>query len=345
VPADALDELLAGLGVELGVLAAPMAGGPGTVELAIAAARAGSLGFLAAGYKTPEAIAGEIAEVRAAGVPFAVNLFAPNPLPVDRGEFARYRDELRRDADALGVELDASPHEDDDSWREKVDLLLAEPPPLVSFTFGVPPREDLHALRAAGSVLLQTVTSPPEALAAAEAGADALAVQSAAAGGHWGTFTPADPPPSKPLAELLAAIAAQTPLPVLAAGGIGTRQDVSAALAAGARAALVGTALMLAPEAGTVAAHRAAFAAYSETTVTRAFTGRPARGLRNSFIDRHGASAPLGYPALHHLTGPIRRAAAAAGDPELLHLWAGTGFGAAREQPAGEILRSLSGAW
>lgn len=344
MPADALDELLGGLGVQLPVLAAPMAGGPGTVELAIAAARAGSLGFVAAGYKTPAALAGEIALAGAAGVPFAVNLFAPNPVPVDPAAFARYRDELRADAAAVAVQLDASPREDDDSWRAKIDVLLADPPPLVSFTFGLPPRDDLAALRAAGSVLVQTVTSPQEAAAASDAGVDALAVQSVEAGGHWGTFSPADPPAPRRLPELLAAVAAQSPLPLLAAGGIGTSRDVAAALAAGARAVLAGTALMLSPEAGTAGAHRAALAdpGSPETTLTRAFTGRPARGLRNGFVARHERSAPLGYPAIHHLTAPIRRAAAAAGEAGLLHLWAGTGFHAARDASAGEILRGLA---
>ncbi len=192
---------------------------------------------------------------------------------------------------------------------------------------------------------MQGVTSPAEAGAAAEAGVDALAVQSAAAGGHWGTFTPGQPPEQIALAALTAAVAARTSLPLIAAGGIAGPADVGDALRAGADAALAGTALLLADEAATVPAHRAALVdeARSGTVLTRAFTGRPARGLRNRFIERHEREAPLGYPAIHHLTAPIRRAAAAQGDPERLHLWAGTGFAAARAQPTGEILRRLSG--
>jgi nitronate monooxygenase len=346
MPPGALEELLAGLGVELPVLAAPMAGGPGSAALVAAAARAGSLGFVAGGYKQPEMLAAELAEMRAAGVPFAVNLFAPNPLPVDRDEFRRYADSLRGEADRFGLMLDGEhPQEDDDWWSEKLGLLLAEPPPLVSFTFGIPPRKDLEALREAGSLLVQTVTSPAEALAAAEAGVDALAVQSIDAGGHWGTLTPREPPAALSLPELIGAVAAQSSLPVIASGGIATPGEVSAALLAGARAVMVGTALLLADEAATVAAHRRALRdpARTETVVTRAFTGRPARGLRNGFIERHSSQAPLGYPAIHHLTSPLRRAAAAAGEPELLHLWAGTGFRQVSERPAGEILRELSG--
>ncbi len=337
--------LLGALGVELPVLAAPLAGGPGSPELVIAAGRSGSLGFLGAGYKQPEAMAAEVAAVRAAGVPFGVNLFAPNPLPVDGEAFGRYAEELRPEAEAVGAPVDAAPREDDDWWHEKVAALLADTPPLVSFTFGIPPREDLRALRAAGALLVQGVTSVAEADAAVDAGVDALAVQSAAAGGHWGTLTPREPPAPLPLDELTAAIAARTELPLIAAGGIAAAQDVVSALGAGADAVMAGTALMLAEEAGTAPAHRAALAdpGRAGTVQTRAFTGRPARGLRNGFIERHESGAPLGYPAIHHLTAPLRRAAAARGDAERLHLWAGTGFRAARAQPAAEILLGLAG--
>jgi nitronate monooxygenase len=346
VSADALTELLSGLGVEMPVLAAPMAGGPGTPALAIAAARAGSLGFLAGGYKSASALAGEIDEVRAAGVPFGVNLFAPSPVPVERAAFSAYGREIAPEAERLGVSLNyAEPVEDDDGWPEKLALLLEDPPPLVSFTFGVPSPGEVEELRSAGALVVQTVTSPGEAQVAAEAGVDALAVQAGAAGGHWGTLTPGEPPPAPPLPDLLAAVAACSDLPLIAAGGIATPTDVFAALLAGASAAMVGTALLLAEEAGTVPAHRAALREPDrETVVTRAFTGRPARGLRNGFIERYEQGAPLGYPAVHYLTAPMRRVAARAGEPELLHLWAGTGFRSAREAPAAEILRELAGA-
>jgi NAD(P)H-dependent flavin oxidoreductase YrpB (nitropropane dioxygenase family) len=346
VPRAARGKLLGALGIELPVLAAPMAGGPGSPELVIAAGRAGSLGFLGAGYKTAEAMAAEIATVRAAGVPFGVNLFVPNALPVEREAFRRYAETLRGDFDAVGVDLaSVAPREDEDSWREKLDVLAVDAPAVVSFTFGIPGREDLAALRDSGAILVQGVTSPEEADAAVGAGLDALAVQSSEAGGHWGTLTPREPPPVMPLGELTAAIAARTELPLIAAGGVAGPDQVARALAAGADAVMVGTALLLAEEAATAPVHRDALVdpERRKTVLTRAFTGRPARGLRNGFIDRHEPDAPLGYPAIHYLTAPMRRAAAAKGDPERLHLWAGTGFRAARAQPAGEILRGLAG--
>ena len=334
---------------DLPVLAAPMAGGPGTPDLVAAAADAGSMGFLAAGYKTPAAVAAEIAALD--GVRFGVNLFAPNPLPVDPAEFRAYADLLAPEADRYGIALPAVPVEDPpgdaDGWHDKLDVLRAHPVAVVSFAFGIPPAADLAALRATGAALVQTVTSAAEARAAAEAGMDALVVQSAAAGGHSGTLTPRAPVPELPLPELVAAVRAAVDLPLVATGGIGTAADAAAALAAGAAAVAVGTALLRCPEAGTSATHRAALADPARTggTVrTRAFTGRPARALRNEFTDRYTEPAPYGYPALHHLTSPMRKAAAAAGDPERVHLWAGTGYRHATEEPAAAILTRLANA-
>jgi NAD(P)H-dependent flavin oxidoreductase YrpB (nitropropane dioxygenase family) len=335
------------LGTDMPVMAAPMAGGPTTPRLVTAAAQAGSLGFLAGGYKTPDALAEEIAKVRSDGVSFGVNLFAPNPVPVDPEAFRRYARAIDPEARAYGIDLDqraAAIVENDDHWRDKVDLLLAAPVPVVSFTFGIPGAAVVAALRDAGSLVIQTVTSPAEALLAAEAGADALAVQASAAGAHSGTITPQAIPAPVPLTDLLGQVRQAVSLPLIAAGGIATPAGVGEALGAGAVAVMVGTVLLRSDEAGTSAPHRAALAdpARLETVVTRAFTGRPARGLRNAFTDRYSELAPLGYPALHYLTSPIRKAAAAANDPERINLWAGTGFRHATAEPVARILRRLA---
>jgi len=343
---DPVSSALAGLGCALPVLAAPMAGGPGTQALVTAAAAAGGLGFLAAGYKPPEAVAAELAGMRAAGVPFAINLFAPNPVPVERAAFRRYATAISAEGRRYGLDLaGAEPAEDDDHWADKIDLLLADPVPVVSFTFGLPDRAVITALRRAGTLVALTVTCAAEAHRAAEAGADLLVAQAAAAGGHWGTLTPDQLPPALPAADLVAQVRRSVPVPCIAAGGLATPADVAAVLRAGAAAAMVGTVLLRAAEAGTSAVHRAALAdpARTRTVLTRAFTGRPARGLENRFTDRYGALAPSGYPAVHHLTSPLRRAAAAAGDPELVHLWAGAGWRQATDEPAGQILARLAG--
>ncbi len=333
------------LGVDGPVVAAPMAGGPTTTELTSAAGAAGAFAFLAAGYRTAEATAHEIAIARTTGLPFGVNVFVPTPVPVAEAEFRRYAARIAAEGAPYGLDLAAATRvEDDDHWAAKIDLLVHDPVPVVSFTFGLPPATVVRDLQRAGSRVLVTVTDPAEAGAAADLGVDGLVAQSAQAGGHFGTFTPDRPPPDRPLPELVGLIVGRTGLPVLAAGGVAGGPDVRSALAAGATGVLVGTLLLRADESGASRTHRDALAdpGRNRTVVTRAFTGRPARALRNDFIDRHDAQAPLGYPALHHLTRPLRTAAARAGDADRLHLWAGTGWRAARAAPAAEIITELT---
>jgi nitronate monooxygenase len=315
------------------IVVAPMAGGPTTAGLVIAAGRAGALGFLAAGYKTPEAMAAEITAMRAATPePFGVNLFVPGEPYRDATALAGYLDTL---GPGLG---DAS--WDDDGFDGKIAALLADPPAVISFTFGCPPRGVIRALQDAGSAVAVTVTSPAEAGLAAEAGADALCVQGYEAGAHRGTFGNDDAPGrDRDLLSLIGEVAAVTGLPQVAAGGIMGPRQVRAVLAAGAAAAQCGTAFLRSPESGAHPLHKAALAdpRYTSTTVTRAFSGRPARGLVNEFIIEH-ADAPPAYPEINNATRPLRAAAAAR-----MSLWAGQGYRLAAELPAAEIVDRLRG--
>lgn len=328
----------------LPIIAAPMAGGPSTIALARAVADAGGFPFLPAGYKTPGALEDEITQMRATGAPFGVNLFVPSPPLTDRTGYDTYVAELAPEAERQGVELPGEPITDDDHWDAKLALLREDPVPLVSFTFGLPPAAVLASLRACGSRTLVTVTTPAEALAATAQGADGLVVQGPDAGGHSAIHDPTRTPQPITLPELLRQVQEVTGLPLIAAGGINGPAAVQAALDAGATAVAVGTLLLRTPEAGTSAIHRAALAdpQFTRTAITRAFTGRPARALMNGFIAAHGAAAPTGYPAVHHLTKPLRSAAAASGDAHGVHLWAGTGWRSAREASAREVIRSLA---
>jgi NAD(P)H-dependent flavin oxidoreductase YrpB (nitropropane dioxygenase family) len=322
-----------------------MAGGPSTPALVIAAARAGGLGFLAGGYKTAQALAGQMHFLREEGVGFGVNLFVPRPVPVAADAYRRYARQMQEEADRYGLALPhEEPLEDDDHWPDKIDLLLSAPVPCVSFTFGIPDREVVQALRRAGSTVLQSVTTADEARRAMRSGADALIVQAPAAGGHSATLSPALLPAPVRLPDLIAQVRRAVPLPIVATGGIATAADVAEALCAGAEAAMVGTVLVRTQESGASAPHKAALAdpAFTSTIVTRAFTGRPARALRNYFTDRYEHIAPAGYPALHHLTSPLRKAATAVGDTRLIHLWAGTGYREARAEPAAVTFARLA---
>ena len=336
-------EPLAGL-TQRPVVVAPMAGGPSTPGLVIAAAGAGALGFLAAGYKTAATMRSEMDAVLAGtGGPFGVNVFVPGTPAADRAALTRYLAELEPDAAALGVQPGA-PDWDDDDWDAKLAALLADPPAVVSFTFGCPDEGVIAALRAAGSQVWVTVTAPEEAAAAAARGADGLCVQGPEAGAHRGTFSAPASPPAVPLHGLLGDVAAVAGLPLIAAGGIMSRQDVRDALAAGAAAVQCGTAFLRCPESGAQPLHKAALAdpAFTATAVTRAFTGRPARGLVNRFMLDH-PDAPAAYPEVHFATRPLRAAAAAAGDTGRMNLWAGEGYRAATARPAAEIVELLSG--
>jgi NAD(P)H-dependent flavin oxidoreductase YrpB (nitropropane dioxygenase family) len=336
---------LTNLGLSIPVIAAPMAGGATTPAMVIAAARAGGLGLLAAGYKTPESLQVQISAVQSESIPFGVNVFAPNPVPITVESYRAYAAAVQREADRFDLSLPTEPIDDDDAFGAKIDVLLSTPVPLVSFTFGIPADDVIRALQKTGTTVVQTVTSAREAELAAAAGVDMLAVQASVAGGHSGTLTPDHTPDPIPITDLITQVTSRVSLPVIAAGGLATPDDVAAALRAGAQAAAVGTVLLRADESGASAVHQAALAdpARTETVMTRAFTGRPARGLRNAFIDGYEAIAPLGYPAIHHLTSPLRKAAAAAGEADLVHLWAGTGFRHARRESTAAILAHLAG--
>jgi nitronate monooxygenase len=197
---------------------------------------------------------------------------------------------------------------------------------------------------ALGMLLFNTVTSAYEAGIALAAGADGLIVQGPNAGGHRGTFAPDMDPGTESLHELLARIRRSArDVPLIAAGGLGTTEDVAAVINRGAVAAQVGTALLLSDEAGTHAAHRAALQhpEFVSTVVTRAFSGRYARGLENDFTRLFNDVAPLGYPEVNQMTSPIRKASAALDDPHGTNLWAGTAYRAARTGPAKDIVKTL----
>lgn len=323
------------------IVQAPLAGGPSTPALAAAVSEAGGLGFLAAGYKRVEDVAEEIAAVRAATRrPFGLNLFAPAGQPADAAAVAPYVAALRAEAERHGVTL-GEPRHDDDGWEQKLALVHELRPDVVSFTFGCPAGEQVAALHDSGIAAWVTVTTPGEARAAAAAGADALVVQGSEAGGHRGTFDDAAPAAIGLLA-LLQLVPAAVELPLVAAGGVMNGAGVAAALAAGARAVQLGSAFMLTPEAGTSAPHRAALAEPGETALTRAFSGRTARGIVNRFLTEHDHAAPSAYPEVHHVTAPLRAAARERGDADALNLWAGQAHELAQPLPAGDIVRRLA---
>jgi nitronate monooxygenase len=324
------------------IVQAPLAGGPSTPELTAAVSGAGGLGFLAAGYKSPDAVRVDIARTRELTAElFGVNLFFLTESRVDSGKLSAYARRLEPEARRYGIEL-GEPRFEDDALEAKLKLVLDERVPIASFTFGCPPPEVVERLHERAIAVWVTVTEVEEALVAARDGADALIVQGVEAGGHRGSFEDSDGRGELALLPLLRLVARAVDLPLVASGGIADGAGVAAALAAGARAAQIGTGFLLCPEAATSPAHRDALARPGRTALTRAFTGRRARGIVNRLLRDYEAHAPAAYPHVHHLTSPLRAAAREAGDAETINLWAGQTYSLAEELPAAELIRRWS---
>lgn len=324
-----------------------MAGGASSPQLVAAVSEAGGLGFLAAGYKTADGMYHEIKQLRGlTGQPFGVNLFMPQPALADPSAVEVYRHQLAGEAAWYETPLGDPDAGGDDGYEAKLAILLEDPVPAVSFTFGCPTRDTLDAFAGVGTYTLVTVTTPEEAQTAQWAGADAVCVQGVEAGGHQSTHR--DDPQTDGagigLLSLVAQVRETVQIPIVATGGLMRGSQIAAVLAAGAEAAQLGTAFLACPESGASPLHKQALTnpLFVRTALTRAFSGRPARGLVNRFMREHGPYAPAAYPQVHYLTAGLRKAAAKAGDAQGMALWAGQGHRMARELPAGRLVRLLA---
>ena len=322
-----------------------MAGGPNTAALAAAVANAGGLGSFGFAYHTPERIAADLAAARAltAG-PLNANFFVFRPVA------APAPDEVGRAVAALaalpgsGGLRPAAPvppfFPDLGAQLEPVWQLRPE---VLTFHFGLPPAGIIERAHALGITVGATATRTAEARAIAAAGADFIVAQGAEAGGHCGVFVPGEPGEWLPVRELVRGLRRATELPVVAAGGLMSGADIRAVLDAGAEAAQLGTAFLATTESGATAAHRRYLLKEHArgTVLTRAFSGRYARGIRNAFTE-HMAGAPLlGFPLQNTLTGPLRRAAVERDDGEYQSLWAGEHYARCRAGGARELVRQL----
>ncbi|SIT10417.1 NAD(P)H-dependent flavin oxidoreductase [Paracoccus saliphilus] len=324
------------------LIQAPMAG-VSTPELAAAVSEAGALGSVALGALDTARAQDAISRTRAlTGRPFAVNLFCHRPAHRDHARemawLERLRPEFRR--------FDSTPPdhltEIYQSFRANpamLDMLVEARPAAISFHFGLPEPDQLQALRATGAVLLATATSEAEGRAIADAGLDGIVAQGWQAGGHRGSFDPElgdEQLETLPLTRQLTGLG----LPVIAAGGIMTREDARQAIQAGAIAVQCGTAFLLAPEAATSAAHHAALSS-GKTVMTRAISGRPARGMENLFTAIDGTDA-ADYPVAYDAGKALNAAALAAGETGYGAFWAGTGAASAIARPAAETVAAIS---
>jgi nitronate monooxygenase len=326
------------------IIQAPMGGGPSTPRLAAAVSNAGGLGFLAGGYLAPEQLAEDIRRTRAlTEEPFGVNLFAGGYHRRSDRDAAPILEILAEVHRELGLPAPSMPDLRPDPFRAQLDVVLAERPAYFSFTFGIPSAEAMAQLREAGIVVLGTATTAHEGVLLERAGVDAVIAQGGEAGAHRGSF--AGEWALVPTLDLVRELARHLRVPIIASGGIMNGAGIARALRAGASAVQMGTAFLLCDEAGTSAPYRDALrhARGDETVVTRAYSGRRARGIGNTFIDRVGERDEriLPYPIQNSLTRPMRAAAAAQGKSDYLSLWAGTGVEQIRAMPAAELVATL----
>jgi nitronate monooxygenase len=341
----ATNEFLHRLGIAHPILLAPMAGSGGTPELAAAVSNAGGLGAWGGAYAKPEEIAAAIRRIRSlTDRPFNINLFAGG-YETDRKIDPQPMLEIMSEAHAkLGLPPPELPPVPCNPFDEQLEAVLEECPPIFSFTFGIPSSAQIAALKKRGIAISGSATTVEEARRLAQAGVDAIVAQGAEAGAHRGTFAAAFEESMVPLATLVRGICGITALPVIASGGLMDGRDIAAARKLGAAAVQLGTAFLPCPESGApVVYKRALLGATKDTTViTRAYSGRPARGLSNRFIAMVSGKEHciLPFRQQNDLTRPMRNASGQQGVADYVSLWAGQGVTRSREMPAAALVKT-----
>ncbi|MEX2644250.1 MAG: nitronate monooxygenase [Acetobacterales bacterium] len=334
------------LGIEHPILQAPMAGAT-TPALAAAVSNAGGLGSLGCAMLAPDGFREQVRQTRAlTNRPVHVNFFCHEPPRRDAARAALARELVKPFYDELGLgevpEVTASNHPFDESMLEAV---IETRPQVVSFHFGLPADPAVRRLKDAGLLVMSSATTVAEARHLAARGVDAVIAQGWEAGGHRGTFLGGPESGSVGTATLVPHVADAVDVPVIAAGGIADGRGIAAAFALGASGVSIGTAFLTCPESAIPEVHKQALlqARDEDTRLTRAFSGRHARGLNNRYIEAmagHEADLP-DFPLMNTLTGPLRKAGGAAGSPDFVALWSGQAAPLNRALPAGELLEAL----
>jgi nitronate monooxygenase len=337
------------LGLAHPIIQAPLAGGGDTPDLVAAVSNAGALGFIGAAYLTPEQIISTATAVRSRTTrPFGINLFAPLP-PSNSSEnpetmLARLAPYFAE----LGLPAPSLPKSAASSFDEQLAAALESGASSFSFTFGALPASAVQAIKARNMFVIGTATTVEEAITIEKSGVDAVVTQGSEAGGHRGSFGSDFASGVVGSISLVPQVVDAVGVPVIASGGIMDGRGVVAALALGASAVQMGTAFLTCHEAGVPDAYKEAILSAHEdqTRITRAFSGRPARGIVNRFMTEiefnHGDDVILPFPLQNSLTRPLRTAAAKQGRAEFLSLWSGQGVRLARRQSAADLVARLA---
>jgi nitronate monooxygenase len=337
------------LGMTYPIFQAPLAGGGDTPALVAAVCEAGGLGFIGAAYLNPEQI-GEVARNVQAQTsrPFGINLFAPVPMPDPPENPQPALERVAPFFAELGLEPPVVPAPARDSFNQQLIAALESGAAVFSFTVGILPKSAIEAIKQRGMYLIGTATTVEEAIVLGNAGVDAIVTQGSEAGGHRATFGTDFAAGQVGTISLVPQVVDAVTVPVIASGGIMDGRGIAAALALGASAVQLGTAFLTCDEAGVPEVYKKAIldAREDQTRLTRAFSGRPARGIVNRFmleVERNDtADAILPFPLQNQLTRPLRNAAAKQGRAEFLSLWAGQGVRMAQRQAAALLVERLA---
>jgi len=334
------------LGIQHPIVQAPMAGGGDTPRLVAAVCEAGALGSIGAAYLTPPQIVELGRAVRSlTSRPFGINLFAPLRPPGPPEDTAGVLQRVAPLFAEVGLPPPAAPAVPADVFADQVAACLEIGATLFSFTFGMLPDSAMKAVKQRGLLVAGTATTVEEAVLLEKAGVDAVVAQGSEAGGHRGTFASAFETSMVGTIALVPQIRDAVRVPVIASGGIMDGRGIAAALALEASAVQLGTAFLATDEAGAAECYKQALVSARDdsTRLTRAFSGRPARGIVNRFMEEveRAPDAILPFPLQNALTRPLRTAAAKAGRAEFLSLWAGQGTRMVRRVPAAELVSRL----
>lgn len=323
------------------IVQAPMAGVT-TPEMVIASLEAGILGSIGAGYMSADKIREFIREVKKkSNKPFMINLFAHEMPQIVQHEItmakqalsiANVDDLVKRDQIQLST----------NQYMEQLEVVLEEGIAVCSFTFGLPTTTQIRLLKERDIAIVVTATSPEEVSVANQLDIDAICLQGIEAGGHRGSFI--KPYQYIPLSDLLKSARKLTDKPLIVAGGIATKIQIDNYLQEGAQAVMLGTVFLVSEECAAVSVYKEAILqAQSDTTVlTQSFSGKPARGIRNSFIKKMEMLPVAPFPYQNDLTQGLRARSAANHSADNLSLWAGTSLYLAEPGTIKEIVKKLT---
>lgn len=333
------------LNISYPIIQAPMAGGITTPELVAAVSNAGGLGSIGSGYMTPDALCEVIQKTKdRTDQPFSVNLFVPSD-----DEVTYSREELKEAAQLLhpfytelDIEIQELPTDFEEPFEELIDVVIDEGVPIVSFTFGIPSEETVSRLKRAGAFVIGTATTVNEAIHLEKAGMDAIVAQGSEAGGHRGTFSTSYEQAMVGTMALVPQVVDHVTVPIIAAGGIMDARGVLAAEVLGASAVQLGTAFLTCEESGTNPIHKKTILESFEdsTVVTNVFSGKPARGIHNYFIEQMNdyEDAIPAYPFQNTLTRALRKEAGKQQNIQFMSLWAGQGARLSKKTKAVDLI-------